>query len=208
MQIQKLSLYRFLERPPRNIPDGQNALVYFKTDKEGFRNISRIKFKEPLFMTKALINIRQIFDNIFSSSPEKMNELDVVWRFIKNNRQFKDKKSSGIFMPGRTSIAVEMTNGEVLKLSRRNPFHAREHSSDFDLPLLSAIEKYTENGVDYYAYIQARADMSATKETHVKEVIKKIRQNGFCPDDIWPKRTDQVGIYKGKPYLVDSECAK
>lgn len=207
MKVHKMPVQEYLSGKVNQIPGKENALVYYHRYKD-YNGVTKIKFKTPEAMTAALISARKIFDHILKDSGSRLEELEILWRYIKSNPLMKDKRVTGIIPPGRTSLAVELSNGKVLKLSRRHPFVGRSFEKDFDVALIGNVEKYLDNGVDYYVYTQGKANMDNTTQKHMSTVLRMLTDKGYTPVDINMSRYDQVGIYRRKPYLVDSECAQ
>jgi len=129
---------------------------------------------------------------------------DNALKFIKGSGKFLNEKIYGIPGVGAAAIAFDIGDNRVLKISNENPFEFREYNPKFDIPLLSKVEHY--DGI--YGYIQAKAETDNVKLLDVLRVQRKMKRAGFVPScdfNVW--RTEQVGRYNGKNYLLDSRCA-
>lgn len=135
----------------------------------------------------------------------KWNErFDMALKFIKGSGKFLNEKIYGISGVGAAAVAFDIGGDRVLKISDENPFEFREYNPKFDIPLLSKVEHY--DGI--YGYIQAKAETDGVGLKDVLRVQRKMKREGFAPSvdfNIW--RTEQVGRYNGKSYLLDSRCA-
>lgn len=207
MRIQKSVINSYLGGKCNHLALKDKAIVYFN-EAGNSNEILKIKYKQPVPIMGGMINAIKILDHLFERTPFKFKEFEILWRFLKKNPHYKEKKMTGFCMPGYSSLAVELADKEVMKLSRRNPLASRPHVPELDIPFVTNVETFKDKGVYYYFYIQKKADMNSTTQEHVKQVIKKIIKSNYSPFDIYPSRTDQVGIYRGKPYLVDTECAQ
>ena len=127
---------------------------------------------------------------------------DDIIDFIKGSKVFLDEKIFSLLGEGFFTVAFDIGNDKVLKISDQNPFEFREHNPRFDIPLLSPIYKYG----DMYGYIQAKADKKVSY-FDVLSVKRKIKRDGYKVFDFDEHPKKQIGIYEGKSYLLDSRCA-
>lgn len=106
---------------------------------------------------------------------------------------------------GRGGLSVVLDLGdEVLKCSYENPLEFRKHNPSFDIPFLSPVEKFGEN----YFVREPKADTKSVTKEDCKDVIRRLFEAGFEPsNDFDQYGLRQVGIYKGKSYLLDTRCA-
>lgn len=106
---------------------------------------------------------------------------------------------------GRGGLSVVLDLGdEVLKCSYENPLEFRVHNPAFDIPFLSPVEKF---GKAYFVK-EPKADTKSVTTEDCQDVIKRLYKAGCEPSaDFDDYRLKQVGIYKGKPYLLDTRCA-
>ena len=106
---------------------------------------------------------------------------------------------------GGEQVAIELENGNVLKIQAREPgeyFGKRP----FDLPVLengksSIISPVTGKARDIHWLIQPKAEMTAT-EDDVNEFKAEIDSLGYKYAESDFNRS-QVGFYNGKLYLID-----
>ena len=131
-----------------------------------------------------------------SSSQQKVID------FVRDSKVFLDEKIFAFVGNGFYSSVFDIGGNRVLKISEQNPFEYREYNPKFDIPLLSPIHKYG----DMYGYIQAKADRQATL-SDVLSVKKRMRKAGYKAVDFKYHPEEQVGIYNGRSYLLDSRCA-
>ena len=127
-----------------------------------------------------------------------------IIEFIKKSKKFLNEKIYGIAGFGGLTTVFDIGQERVLKISKENPFEYRKYNKRFDIPLLSGVESC--GGL--YGYVQAKADTENITLKDVLKVKRKMKRAGYMPsNDFGNHRTDQVGRYKGKPYLLDSRCA-
>ncbi len=132
------------------------------------------------------------------------NRIDTALKFIKGSKKFCNEKINGIIGLGGLTTVFDIGNGRVLKISEENPFEYRKFNPKFDIPLIGNVEHY--DGI--YGYIQAKADTKNIGLKNVLAVKRKMKRAGYDSSaDFGNHRTDQVGIYNGKSYLLDSRCA-
>ena len=103
---------------------------------------------------------------------------------------------------GGLTVVFDIPNDEVLKVSLENPLEFREHNPEFDIPFLTPVEKYGKT----YIVKQPKADTENITREHFMEVAKRI-VNAWCELSKDGTKYEQYGLYKGKPYLIDTRCA-
>ncbi|MDD3012655.1 MAG: hypothetical protein PHC34_03020 [Candidatus Gastranaerophilales bacterium] len=121
------------------------------------------------------------------------------------NLRMKAYKDSGAF-----NTVIELTNDQILKLSESPNFPKKAES--FELPILDSGIIEVENSwgslINVYYYIQPKAlnsdETNITREM-VESMTKKMKAEGFEPQDM---RAEQLGIYNGETYLLDTGCIK
>ena len=130
--------------------------------------------------------------------------IDKSIEFIQGSRKFLNERIFGIVGLSHLTTVFDIGNDRVLKISEENPFEYRKHNPKFDIPLIGTVEEY--NG--FYGYIQRKADTSNIGLNNVLEVKRKMRKAGFIPSaDFSDYRIDQIGVYNGESFLLDSRCA-
>lgn len=161
-----------------------------------------VNFKKPPKLLKGLKEITEIKQkNHIHNIPEGLVESFI--QELEKSGLYKGRKIKGIIGVGSKTAAFELDNQEVLKIAFSNNLTTRPHNSLFDLPVLDS----GKIG-DVYYYIQPKADRTSLTTEHVVDVINKIKFSGYTPRDLQSNRFDQIGLYKGKPYLIDRECAR
>lgn len=118
----------------------------------------------------------------------------------------KLKKSDikGIAGRGGLSVILDLGENEVLKCSLENPLEFREHIPSFDIPFLSPVKKFGQT----YFVREPKAETKGITPKDCEDVIRRIYEAGYEPSaDLYPYATRQIGIYNGKPYLLDTRCA-
>ena len=124
--------------------------------------------------------------------------------FVDNTKIFKNEKIYGISGFGGLTTVFDIGEDRVLKISKENPFEYRKYNPKFDIPLKSDIVHYG----DLYGYIQQKADTENITVNNVLKVKRKMKRAGYTSsNDFSNYRTEQVGTYNGKSYLLDSRCA-
>lgn len=117
-------------------------------------------------------------------------------------KKFDNMKFIRYLGSGNTAMALENTEGKVLKLSARNQFGFDRKPEKFDARVYE--NGTTEDG--YYYYIQEKCDRSRIKQEHIDKISQMIEDSGYNPFDM---SEDQIGIAgDGKVYLIDPECAR
>jgi len=116
----------------------------------------------------------------------------------------KESDIKGIAGRGRLSVVLDLGEQEVLKCSLENPLEFRTHNSSFDIPFLSPVEKFGQT----YFVREAKADTKKVTQQDCINVIRRLYETGYEPSaDLDQYKLRQVGIYKGKPYLLDTSAA-
>ncbi len=133
-----------------------------------------------------------------------ITRINEALEFIKGSRKFLDEKIYGIIGTGGFTTVFDIGDGRVLKISKENPFEYRKYNPKFDIPLIGGVEHY--KGI--YGYIQKKADTENVGLKNVCAVKRKMKRAGYTSSrDFGTHRIDQVGVYQGKSFLLDSRCA-
>lgn len=124
--------------------------------------------------------------------------------YFKQNQDINRFDIKGFAGHGGLTTVFDLGEKGVLKCSKENPLEFRKHNLDFDIPFKSPVTKVN----NFYIVIQPKADISYVTKNDCVDVLKRMSKEGFEPSrDFKPHRTDQVGIYNGKAYLLDTRCA-
>ena len=116
--------------------------------------------------------------------------------------RFKDMKFVRYLGAGNTAMAIENTDGKVLKLSFVNQFSFDRKPEKFD----ARVYEKGKTDDEYYYYIQEKCDITKITNNDIDKISKMIEDAGYTPFDM---SEDQIGTAKdGKVYLIDPECAK
>ncbi len=127
-----------------------------------------------------------------------------LFKYIKETGKVKIEDIKGIVDYGGLSVIFDLGD-DVLKASLENPLEFRVHNSAIDIPFLSPVEKY---GKTYFVR-EAKADIGHVSRKDCCNVIKRLRKFGLEPScDLNIYKTWQVGLFQGKPYLLDTRCAR
>jgi len=153
------------------------------------KNLNKEEFELASQMSSTLYDFKEAVE-----SSEKLRNL-----------KMKAYKDSGCF-----NTVIELNNDQVLKFSEFPNFP--EKTESFELPILDSGMIKVENtfGTEskVYYYIQPKAlnsnETNITQEM-VESMRKRIKAEGFEPQDL---RIEQLGIYNGQPYVVDTGCIK
>ncbi len=121
-----------------------------------------------------------------------------------NAGRMKESDIKGVAGKGGLSVIFDLGDDEVLKCSLENPLEFRKHNSSFDITFLSSVEKF---GKTYFVK-EAKADTKNVTQKDCKAVIAQLYKEGFEPSiDLDQYKLRQIGIYKGKSYLLDTRAA-
>lgn len=136
------------------------------------------------------------------AKPSYLIKMPDIQQYIDAGR-INEADIKGIAGQGGLSVVLDLGD-EVLKCSYENPLEFRKHNPAFDIPFLSPVEKF---GRTYFVK-EAKADIKNVTENDCIDVINRIYNAGLeTSRDFSQYRTEQVGIYNGKPYLIDTRCA-
>lgn len=159
-------------------------------------------------------------DSIFAENPmpvcEFLDEISTLKRFKDNqddikifidslkDTPLKDIKIKQLMGYGSSALALEMKNGKILKLSRKNHFPMNRPVEDFDA------EVFTRGkiGKTYY-YVAEKCTPCQCGQGYAPIMIETIREYGYRPYDIGIYDDFQVGFNsKCELKLLDPECAQ
>ena len=168
----------------------------------------------PLMLPEGYRNVLENVENTekaikYVNEKYKLSEYGVAtydYTYKNYERAFAKKFDNMKFIrylgSGNTAMALENTEGKVLKLSARNQFGFDRKPEKFDARVYE--NGTTEDG--YYYYIQEKCDRSRIKQEHIDKISQMIEDSGYNPFDM---SEDQIGIAgDGKVYLIDPECAR
>ena len=122
--------------------------------------------------------------------------------YFKKNKEI-DNNILGFHAGGGLTVYFDIPNNEILKVSLENPLEFRKHQPEFDIPFLTPVEKYGKT----YIVKQPKADVKNITDEHFLDVAKRIYHNK-CELSKDGYKYEQYGLYNGKPYLIDTRCAK
>ncbi len=179
-----------------------NSNIYFKYEIGVAKCIKSINFKSPLNICEALSEIILIG----KTRTEKFYNTKTITEFhnaVKKEDFKKDKKVIGA-EAGAETLALELDNKTVLKLSYVPNYP--DECRLFDLPVLE--KGKIPNSATFY-YIQPKADTENVTLQHLEEVIQDIENAGYNAIDLLLDEAylSQIGLYNGKAYLLDPDCA-
>lgn len=124
--------------------------------------------------------------------------------YFQQNKDVNKTDIKGFAGHGGLSVVFDLGEKGVLKCSQENPLEFRKHNPEFDIPFTSPVVKIN----DFYIVQQTKADTSLVSPKDCIDVIKRMSKEGFEPSlDFDEYRTNQVGIYNGRAYLLDTRCA-
>lgn len=162
-----------------------------------------VTLKKPLGLFKGLKTLTELnqVTNVYNADKGLLESFAAE---VKKTGLYKNRKLKGIVGAGSRSVALELDNAEILKISLvRDNCTARPYNELFDLPIL---DRGKVGNIWYYT--QPKAETKGITSEHVVDIINKIKSCNYTPRDLQPQRVEQVGLYKGKPYLLDRECAR
>lgn len=163
-----------------------------------------ILFKSRPVEKKLCVDTFSYFDKFSQECNNKKLIRDLKEYFLLKKGRLKESDVVGIAGQGLFSKVFKLTENRVLKCSLENPLEYRKHCAEFDIPFLSEVEKIG----DYYFVIEPKASTKSVTKEDCKDVIKRIYQSGYEPSvDLGEYTLRQVGIYDGKPYLLDTRAA-
>ena len=132
------------------------------------------------------------------------NLLANLRKYIASGKDIKESDIKGIAGHGVETVVFNLGEKEVLKCSYENPLEYRVHNPEFDIPFLSPVTKIN----DTYIVREVKADTKNVTPDDCLDVIRRMDEQGFEPSsDLDKYRVEQVGIYNGKAYLLDTRCA-
>lgn len=165
------------------------------------------KFEKPLTLIEAL-NIKidgYVAD--FSTHSGLINQFKELIKYMP--KKLKEQRLTEILGSGARSIALERTDGEVLKLSVNNPFKNGRPIEDFDVPILE-MKRFHFGQHEYYYSIQEKCSFNNIKGDDAEVLINKILDKGYDIDfEELRGRSGQFGYTRaGKLCVVDSEIVR
>lgn len=136
------------------------------------------------------------------AKPSYLINMPDIQQYIDSGR-IKETDIKGVAGQGGLSVVLDLGD-DVLKCSYENPLEFRAHNPSFDILFLSPVEKF---GKTYFVR-EPKADVKSVTREDCRDVIRRLFTAGFEPSrDFDEHRLQQVGIYSGKPYLLDTRCA-
>lgn len=136
------------------------------------------------------------------AKPSYLIKMPDIQQYIDSGR-IKETDIKGVAGQGGLSVVLDLGD-DVLKCSYENPLEFRVHNPSFDIPFLSPVEKF---GKTYFVR-EPKADIENVTSDDCRDVIRRLFMSGCEPSrDFDEHRLQQVGIYNGKPYLLDTRCA-
>lgn len=180
---------------------GNSQEILCKIGNTLFMEDSTIKLIEPKIFYNGIYDLLQgIQKSKIWRYPNLEERLSQMLQ-LSSKPQFENKKVLSLIGYGKNSVYTELETGQVVGVSYNNPFYGRS-VQNFDLPV-------EEQGFVGRLYYNVRPVV--TEEATLEEVLAvkaQIRKAGFKPtDDFKDYQTHQTCKYKGKPYLLDAECA-
>ena len=126
-----------------------------------------------------------------------------LFEYMSKTGNLQESEIKGVLGHGGLSIIFDLGD-EVLKGSLENPLEFREHNPSIDIPFLSDVEKV---GKTYFVR-EAKADTKNVGINDCFNVLRRIRKSGLEPSmDLDVYKTEQIGKYQGRAYLLDTRCA-
>lgn len=170
------------------------------------------------FTTTVSDIIRQNFDkeywtvvaNGMKPTDTKANH-DLAREYYSNAFEDFPHRAKGFLGAGKTSMAIELEDGKVLKISRQ-PLEKDHGSRPFDIPVLEEMEIHSDiedkgNVVysgDVYWHIQPKVEMRATADDAF-EFASRCRKIGFDFSDMGKR---QIGYHNGNLVLIDYDAVE
>lgn len=182
-----------------------------------------IMLKTPLPVKKGLIKLSELTKDlennnytVISSLKENLSLVKDFAGSVHKIDYLKNRDMHKLLNTGSASIAIDIgvnpdtKEKEVLKFSTSPNFPeslGRRFEPSFDLPI------FEQGNIDgFYYYIQPEANTDEITSEHVKEITKEIENKGYESFDLGSSPVEmakeQVMMYKGRPYLIDPECAR
>lgn len=124
--------------------------------------------------------------------------------YFASSKKLKESDIKGVLGYGGLSVVFDLGEKGALKCSLENPLEYRKHNPAFDIPFLAPVEKRNKT----YIVHTVKADTKNVTIEDCKDVIRRIKESGFeLSRDLDEYKVNQVGIFEGKSYLLDSRCA-
>lgn len=138
------------------------------------------------------------------TTPWHINLQKCVEIYLQKNKDISKADIKGFAGHGGLTTVFDLGHKGVLKCSKENPLEFRKHNPEFDIPFTSPVIKIR----DFYIVRQPKAETSSVTQKDCIDVISRMSKEGFEPSlDFDKYRTNQVGFYNGKAYLLDTRCA-
>lgn len=188
--VQKQSFGSFL--PP--------AKTVLQIDNVSFLDDLSIMLKEPKNLYDGVYDILSALKKNKSTHFGIESRLEQAFKMA-DNPKFAKMKLNGVVGFGDNSVALSVDKGQVLSISRQNPFYGR-FAEDFDLPVID--QGYSGS---FYYNLRPEIDNDKTTFADVQNVMKQIEQKRYKIRDLNSNGLHQVCNYKGQSYLLDAECA-
>lgn len=165
---------------------------------------NHILFKSNHIEKKISVDTFSYLDKFVQECNNKKLIKDLKKYFSIKKESLNESEIMGLAGRGGLSTVFKLAGERVLKCTLENPLEYRTHCADFDIPFLSEVEKVGE----HYFVIEPQAKTKGVTNEDCKDVIKRIYKAGYEPSiDLGEHTLRQVGIFEGKPYLLDTRAA-
>ncbi len=186
------------EKASDRVVQTKYGTVHYHNDK-----FSYLEFNKPKNLKDTLKAIQYI-QNKYNLLTYGISRYEHTYKDFEKafSDKFKDMSFVRYLGAGNTAMAIENTDGKVLKLSAINQFSFDRKPEKFDARVYE--KGITDDG--YFYYLQEKCDITKVNNNDIDKISKMIEDAGYTPFDM---SEDQIGIAKdGKAYLIDPECAK
>lgn len=175
----------------------ESGIIHFLKDK----TFSSFDFNQPVSLEEAFDVIKELQEK-FNIHKYGLPTHQYVYKSYKDvfGPRFKDIKFSRYLGAGNSAIAIETTEGKVLKLSENNHFGQGRKTEEFDAPVYES----GQIGDFHHYYFQKKCSTKNITEENVEEIKNRIEAKGYNSFDL---SKNQLGKANGKVYLIDPECA-
>ena len=195
--IKPLTKDVFEKHNTKNIKIDYGTLNYGKDNK-----FIDFTFDKPQNLKDTFQILKHIEDTYKISKYGLLTYSHIYKSFVEDfEEKFKDMKFVRFLGVGNNAIALENTEGKVLKLTSSDTFEFRGGKEDFDANIFEV-----GKGKRFYYYIQEKCSKENLSQSDVDTMSKMIEEKGYTAFDM---STDQIGFNSsGKLCLIDPECAR